>query len=146
MYKLDSHIVYLVRKGTLDGVFINARKERNRIYVLAAVCGLISALTLYRLGAPPVLVAFYVAGLTSAVVFMLSNLLWKISVHTALIAASVTVLIILFGTAASVTAFLVPLTGWARVELDRHSLAQVTTGAIVASVICFVVFYTSGLV
>ncbi len=139
-------IIYLVRKGSLGSIFINVRKERNRIYLLAAVCVLIGVLTLYRLGAPAVLIAAFVADLTSIVVFMLINLLWKISVHTAFVAASVTVLIILFGAAFSSAAFLVPLTGWARIELKRHSLAQVAGGAVLAAVIAFVVFYSSGLV
>ncbi len=43
-------------------------------------------------------------------------------------------------------AFLVPLTAWARIELDRHSFAQVVSGAVLAAVIAFVGFYSSGLV
>ncbi len=138
-------VLYLVRKGTLESIFINARKERNCIYFLATGCTIVSAITLYMLGAPPVLMAVFIAGLASVIVFTLINLLWKISVHTAFVAASVTVLIMLFGTAASLSALLVPLTGWARIELKRHSFAQVVTGAALAAVIAFIVFYSSGL-
>ncbi len=139
-------VLYLVRKGTLESIFINARKERNRIYFLATGCTIVSAIALSILGAPPVLMAAFITGLASVIVFTFINLLWKISVHTAFMAASVTVLIILFGSAFSLTALLVPLTGWARIELKRHSLAQVVSGAVLATVICFVVFYSSGLV
>ena len=100
---------------------------------------------LSKMGAPPVLMAAFITGLASVIVFTFINLLWKISVHTAFVAASVTVLIMLFGTAASLSALLVPLTGWARIELKRHSFAQVVTGAALAAVIAFIVFYSSGL-
>jgi len=97
-------------------------------------------------GAPPILVATFVAGLSAAVIFMCVNLLWKISLHTAFIAASVTVLVILYGWIAAVTVLLIPLMSWARIELKHHSLAQVATGTLLAALIVVVVFYLFGLV
>jgi len=74
------------------------------------------------------------------------NLLWKISVHTAFIAASVVVLVILYGWIAAVTIVLVLLISWARIELGHHSLAQVAGGTLLAALIVVVVFYLFGLV
>ena len=82
---------------------------------------------------------------SSIVIFMGINLLWKISVHTAFVAASVTVLIILYGPLGAATAVLLPLIGWARIELEHHSPAQVATGALLAAPIVVVVFYFFGL-
>ncbi len=76
-----------------------------------------------------------------AVIFMCINLWWKISLHTALVAASVTVLVMLYGWTAAVTVALVPLKAWARIELEYHSLAQAATGALLAALIVVVVFY-----
>lgn len=137
---------YLIRNQRLDDLFIGVRKQRTKIYLLASVCALFGCIILLYLGAPLMLVATFVAGLSAIVIFMCINLLWKISLHTALIAASVTVLLILYGSIAAVTAVLLPLIAWARIELEHHSLAQVTTGALLAASIVVVVFYLFGLV
>jgi len=137
---------YLIRNQRFDDLFIGVRKQRTKIYLLASVCALVGCIILLYLGAPLMLVATFVAGLSAIVIFMCINLLWKISLHTALIAVSVTVLLILYGSIAAVTAVLLPLIAWARIELEHHSLAQVTTGALLAASIVVVVFYLFGLV
>ena len=139
-------IVYLVRSQKLESIFINVRKQRTKIYLLAGVCGVVGYVILYYLEAPRELIATFMAGLSAVFVFMCVNFFWKISLHTALIAASVTVLIILYGSVAAVSVALVPLIGWSRIELKHHSPAQVTAGALLAAVIVVVVFYLFGLV
>lgn len=78
--------------------------------------------------------------------FMLVNLRWKISIHTAFTAASVTALVILYEPAVAISIVLLPLIVWARIELGHHSIAQTATGAIVSALIVAVVFYLFGLV
>ncbi|MFC1995782.1 phosphatidic acid phosphatase [Chloroflexota bacterium] len=137
---------YLVRNKRLDNLFIDVRKQRTKIYLLAIACAVVGSIILIYFGAPLILVAAVVAGLSAIVIFMGVNLLWKISLHTALIAASVTLLVILHGSIAAVTAALLPLIAWARITLGYHSLAQVATGAFLASLIVVIVFYLFGLV
>jgi len=139
-------IIYLVRSQKLESAFINVRKQRTKIYLLAGVCAGIGCIILPYLEASSTLIATFVAGLSAVVVFMCINFLWKISLHTALITASVAILIILYGSIAAVTVVLVPLIAWSRIELKHHSLAQVATGALLAALIVVVVFYLFGLV
>ena len=139
-------IIYLVRNQKLEGPFINIRKQRTKVYLLAGVCAGIGCIILPYLEAPKELTATFVAGLSAAVVFMCINLLWKISLHTASVTASVTALIILYGSIAAVTVVLVPLIAWSRIELKHHSLAQVATGTLLSALIVVVVFYLFGLV
>jgi len=139
-------IVYLVRSERVEGFFISVRKQRTKIYLLAGACAGVGCAILPYWGAPLTLVATFVAGLSAAVVFMCINLRWKISLHTAFVAASVTALVILYGWIAAVTVVLVPLIAWARIGLEHHSLAQVATGALLAALIVVVVFYLFGLV
>ena len=138
--------IYLARNHGLGGRFIDIRKQRTKIYLLASVCALAGCVILPYLGAPSILLATFVAGLSAIVIFMCINLWWKISLHTAFIAASVTVLVILYGSIAAVTVMLLPLVAWARVELEHHSIAQVAIGASLATLIVVVVFYLFGLV
>ncbi len=141
-----SVIIYLVRNQKLESLFINVREQRTKIYLLAGVCAGVGCIIFPYLEAPPTLIATFVSGLSAVTVFMCINLLWKISLHTAFVTASVTVLIILYGSMAAVTAVLVPLIAWSRMELKHHSLPQVVAGALLAALIVVVVFYLFGLV
>ena len=141
-----SVIMYLVRNQRLESPFIITRRQRTKIYLLAGVCAGVGCVILLYLEAPKELISTFVAGLSAVVVFMCVNLLWKISLHTAFVTASVTVLIILYGSIAAVTVVLVPLIAWSRIELKHHSLAQVAAGALLAALIVVVVFYLFGLV
>ena len=137
---------YLVKRGRMDAIFTNIRRQRTGLYLLGSLCAVLGYLTLVSLEAPSMLVAAFAAGLIIALTFMCINLWWKISLHTALIAASATVLILLYGWAAVSSATLVPITAWARVELKCHSLAQATAGAFLATSIVVVIFYSFALV
>ena len=141
-----SVIIYLVRKQRLESLFIITRRQRTKIYLVAGACAGIGCIIFPYLGAPLTLRAAFVAGLSAVVVFMCVNLLWKISLHTAFVTASVTVLIILYGSITAVTVVLVPLIAWSRIELKHHSPAQVAAGALLAALIIVVVFYLFGLV
>ena len=141
-----SVVVYFSRNDRLGSRFINVRKQRTKIYLLAGICALVGCVILIYLEAPLILLATFVAGLSATVIFMGINLWWKISLHAAFIAASVILLVILYGSLGTVTVMLLPLVGWARVELGHHSLAQVTTGAFLAALIVGGVFYLFGLV
>ncbi|MFC1907984.1 phosphatidic acid phosphatase [Chloroflexota bacterium] len=137
-------IVYLVRSGRLDTIFTNVRGQRTKIYLLASACIGIGCVILCYLGAPSMLVATFVAGFSGLIVFMCINLFWKISLHTAFITASVIALIILYGPIVTVTAVLIPLVGWAKIELKHHSLTQTATGALIAALVIIVVLYLFG--
>ena len=138
-------VVYLVRNRKLDGIFINPRRQRKKIYLVASACGIVSCTALSFLGAPALLVASFVAGVVAIVVFMGVNLLWKISLHTAFIAASATILIIVYGAIGVLSAVLVLSVAWARIKLGLHSPAQVATGALLVIAIVVLVFYLFGL-
>ncbi len=140
-----SVIVYLVRKDRLEGIFINLRRQRDKIYLLASLCTIASLAIILAMGAPLVLVASLVAVFAAMLLFMGINLRWKISVHTAFIAGSVTTLTILFGSTGALSVVLLPPLAWARTELEHHSIAQVTAGALLAALIVVVVFHFFGL-
>lgn len=138
--------LYLVRHKKTDSLFINERKKRTKVYMITSACTLAGFLVLLLTGAPRMLLATFVAGIVTVLVFTLINLWWKISVHTAWMGASVTVLIILYGWVLSPAMVLVPISAWARIELGKHSLAQTVAGASLAALIAFGVFSFSGLV
>ena len=134
-------VIYLLRRGKIDAIFTNVRQQRTQIYLLSGICAVIGYLVFSYLGAPLVLTAAFTAALLATFSFMLINLWWKISFHTAFVAATATLLVMLYGWTAAAAVALVPLTAWARVELEFHSPAQAVSGALLAALIVLVVFY-----
>jgi len=141
-----SIVIYLAHKEKVEGIFINIRRQRNKIYFLASICAMAGCFLLLFLQAPLVLVATFVAGLAAIIIFMCVNFLWKISLHTAFAAASVTVLTIQYGSIGALTAMLIPPIAWARIELEHHSLTQAVAGALLAGLIVVIVFHFFGLI
>ncbi len=139
-------ILYLVHKDKVDGIFIMVRQQRHQIYLVASMCTVACCVILFSLHAPLVLVATMVAALSAILVFMLINFSWKISLHTAFAAGSVTVLIITYGATGAFAAVLVPPIAWSRIELKYHSLTQTVAGALLSALIVFVVFHLFGLI
>ncbi len=139
-------ILYLVHKDKLEDIFIKVRRQRNKIYLLATLCTVACCAILFSFHAPLVLFATTVSALSAMLVFMLINFTWKISLHTAFAAGSVTVLILLYGTIGAFSAVLVPPIAWSRIELKYHSLAQTVAGALLSALIVIVVFHFFGLI
>lgn len=139
-------LVFLVHKEKVDDIFVKVRRQRNWIYLLASVCTITCSAILFSLGAPLVLLATMVAALFAMLIFMIINLAWKISLHTAFAAGSVAVLTILYGATGAISAGLLPPIAWARIELKYHSLAQTVAGALLSAMIVIVVFYLFGLI
>lgn len=139
-------VVYLVRSNKLDGILGSIRQQRSKIYALAAILAGIGCIILFYLKAPLIMLALFATGFFGTAIFMGINLWWKISLHTAFIAASVTLLVILYGFMAAVAIVLIPLVAWSRLELESHSPAQLVAGALLATSILVVVFYLFGLI
>jgi len=139
-------VLYLVRRRKLDGIFINPRHQRSRIYLLAIGCAVVGYIVLLFIGAPELLRVAFLSGLIAMVLFMIINLFWKISLHTAFITASVAVLIIVYGKTAAWTVIFIPLIAWARLEMRLHTPAQVFVGALLSVAVVTIVFGLFGLI
>jgi membrane-associated phospholipid phosphatase len=137
-------VAYLVSRRKIDGFFANPRKQRYGLYAVAAGLGALGCVLLWSLHAPRLLSITFTAGLICIVIFMVINFFWKISLHTAFMAASVAVLIIVYGLAVVWTVVLVPLVAWARTQLKQHTLFQVTAGGLLAVLVVTVIYWGFG--
>jgi membrane-associated phospholipid phosphatase len=138
-------VLYLVRQRRLDGIFVRQQRQRTGIYILASAMGAAGCLVLWASGAPRLLLASFVAGFAAVVTFTVINLSWKISAHTAFVAASAVIMTFVYGAAGALTLLLVLLVGWARLRLKLHSPAQVAAGAVVAGGIVAGIFWAFGM-
>jgi membrane-associated phospholipid phosphatase len=139
-------VIYMVRSKRMDGFFNTTREQRNFIYFLASGLGAVGCGVLWLLSAPELLAVTFTTGLISIVVFTGINYFWKVSLHTAFMAASLTIVIIIYGAVAAWTLVFLPLVAWARIELKQHSLAQVVIGGLLAALIAAGIFWGFGII
>jgi membrane-associated phospholipid phosphatase len=139
-------VLYLVRRHRLESIFVKHRRQRTGVYALASVLGAIGCLILWRLDAPPLLLTTFIAGLAAVIIFMVINLYWKISAHTAFVTGAAAVLTIVYGAAGALTLILVPLIGWARLRLSVHSWTQVAAAVVLVGGITAGIFWAFGMI
>lgn len=139
-------VIFLIRNKKMDGFFTNPRQQRNIVYLLASVFGAIGCGLLWYLKAPELLAVTFTAGLISIIVFTAINHFWKISLHTAFITASLTIVIIIYGAMAAWTLVFLPLVAWARIESKQHSITQVVMGGLLAALIVAGIFWGFGII
>ncbi len=114
---------------------------RNQVYLVGNACLLVCLLILALLRAPRSLVTLLLAMLTSNAVATGLNLRWKVSVHTGAVAGAAVSLLAMAGPLALPLLVLIPLVGWTRVALRRHTLGQVIAGGMIGGGVTMLVFW-----
>ncbi len=134
------YIVRGVRRRQFTDHHVGVRAQRPLPLAIGIMSVIVGLLLLVLLGAPRELVALVgamVAGLTTST---LVTLFWKLSIHAAVTAGAVVILVLVYGPALVVLVPLVALVGWARVELGDHTAAQAAVGVLLGATIAAVVF------
>ncbi len=122
-----------VRRGQFDDRYVGAKRPRLIVlsFIIASVAaglGLLAAL-----GAPDELTGYVGCMLVSVAVLAAITTVWKISIHCAVAAGSVTIIALLLGPWAAPGYLLVGLTAWSRVVLKDHTAAQVVAGSLLGA-------------
>lgn len=135
-----AYLLREVRRRRVTDHHVRVRQQRPRI-LLTAIASTLALLTLLVAFRAPrdltALVVACIAGLASA---LLVTLFWKISIHVAVVAGAIVILVLVFGRTLIALAPLVALTAWARVTLRDHTPAQVGGGGLLGAVVAGVVF------
>ena len=135
------YLWWRVRQGTLTDIYMPERETRLRPLTLMMIW-LLACLSLIRYWeAPPVVELFVLAATVMIGVLSLVTLFWKISFHGATITAAATATMLMAGSSAWPVMLLVPLVGWARVRLERHTPRQVIFGSLVGALIALVLVH-----
>ena len=119
-----------VRRGRWDDRYVS--DKRPRLIVLAFIIASVAAglALLIGFGAPRELSGYIGCMLASVAVLAAITTVWKVSIHCAVAAGSVTILALLFGPLVAPAYLLVALTAWSRVALKDHTTAQVIAGSL----------------
>lgn len=130
------YLLILLRIGWVSDLDVQVRAERIRPLQFTLAAGLAAWILLLLGRAPGQLVILCGALWVMMAINYLVTLRWKISMHTAFAAAGTTVVWILTGFFLPLVLG-VPLMGWSRVRLGRHTPAQTVAGGALGFVIFF---------
>jgi membrane-associated phospholipid phosphatase len=110
----------------------NVGERRPRLIVLAFIIASVGLglIVLAVCGAPAQLTGYLACMLVSVAALAAITTAWKISIHCAVAAGSVTILTLLFGPWVAGGYTLVALTAWSRVALRDHTTVQVVAGSV----------------
>ena len=122
-------ILWLKKRGAVTDHHVGVRSQRAPILAASAVSLGVGALVLILLKAPPVLFGEIGGVFIGLMLCMAANLVWKLSVHSAVAAyvgLSLLAPLPVFGPALAL--LLASVTGWSRVKLGDHTPTQVLAG------------------
>ncbi len=137
-------ILLLYKAKKVSDLQIPTRKERLFPLLIINVCIIAGFFVLIFIQPEKLLLNVYVIYLLSLPAISIITLFWKISFHASYITLFSIVYLIVFGKWAMLTIPLIPLVGWSRIKLKRHTLAQVLAGIAVIGSISLTVFYITG--
>ncbi|MBA3944643.1 MAG: hypothetical protein H0X37_08790 [Herpetosiphonaceae bacterium] len=125
-----AYVLWLVRCGVVTDIHLPLRRERVGPIIASLLAALGAMLLGYKLAAPLLIQRLLSVYAAQALILGVITLWWKISFHAAAVGFFVGVALALGGTTLAPLLGLVPLVGWARLTLHRHTPRQVIAGAI----------------
>lgn len=131
----------LVRRGSITDRHVVIRDQRRTPLVAGVVSVVAGVVLLDQLGAPAPITALVVAMLAGLAAMALVSLVYKASLHVAVISGVATILAVTVGTEWGLLLLpLVALVAWARVRAGRHTPGQALVGFVVGCAAAGVVY------
>jgi len=139
-----TYILLLLEQRKIASIHLNSHQDRKMPFLFAAISSWLGFAIILLIGAPKAFLAMDLAFSLNVLIIAIITQWWKISIHSAVIAAIIMLTIILFGIKCWPLIFLWFLVSWARVFRKRHTIAQVVAGAFVAIIVTSSIFYFFG--
>ena len=137
-----SYVVYLVKIGYLVDIFMPDRKRRIKPMTVIVAWIVISILIMSGLQAPLAIILLLAACVVQIGLMLIITFVLKISFHTAVISAAAAITLLVGGKISLIVVPLVPLVGWARVHLRRHTRQEVLIGCLIGAIVGALAYFT----
>lgn len=135
-----SFILYFYRAGRISDIYMPKRRERLIPLLIVNISVIAGFIILMFLQSSVILKTVYMIYLLGLPLISIVTVFYKISFHSSYITMFSVIYLVLFGKWAMPLLLLVPLVGWARITLKRHTLGQVLSGIAATSVVSFSIF------
>ena len=140
------YIFLLFKKNMIDDMHVPNKENRIKPLIITVVCYIIGYFVLYILKAHIFLRSIFVASIIITVILAAITYFWKISFHTSWVTFVTITYYVLFGKWILTLLFLTILVGWARVKIKRHTIMQVTLGAVISAIVTLFVYSRYGFI
>lgn len=135
-----TYLLRQMRHGKVTDYHVRQREQRLPVFAVFLVSWLVALLVLVRLGGPHELVALIGTGVTALAVMAAITPVWKISMHSGVVAGLTTVFVLLFGIRVLVVVPFIPVIGWSRVMVGDHTPPQVVAGMMIGAAVSGIAF------
>jgi hypothetical protein len=140
------YVLYQIWQGKITDVHVMEREQRGGPFIVAVVSAALGAVVLKFIGAPSVVWGVGVVLLLNGLVLSWITKFWKISMHVAVLSATVyAMLVFVKDVSAWTLLWMIPALMWARSVRGRHSLWQGIAGCAVACITSGIAFYSVNL-
>jgi len=140
------YIVLMYKRREIDDMHIPRKEDRIKPMIVSSVSYVACLFVLYILDGPLFLKSIFAVSAVSAVIFTVITYFWKISLHTSWITFVVITFNVLFGRWMLLMIPLIPVIGWARVRIKKHTVNQVVFGVGVTTLTSFLIYYNYGFI
>ena len=138
------YIWFLYKKKKINDIHISEKEDRIKPLVVSCISYIIFFIILYILEGPLFLKSIFAVIIVSTIILTIITYFWKICLHASGMTFMVITLIILFGKWMLLMIPLIPLIGWARVRIKKHTVNQVILGTGITAITTFLIYYNYG--
>ncbi len=122
------YVLWLYATERITDLDMSVRAERERVFGAFVIFYGIGTIVLYYVHAPALMTATMAGYTAASLIVQYITRYWKISTHALGITAPLVVLIYMFGAQPLPFLVLLPIVGWSRIWLLKHTLLQVLAG------------------
>jgi membrane-associated phospholipid phosphatase len=136
-----AYIALQVKRGKISDIHMKERNQRLGPFLVSMASSGVAWALLALWQTPREVWGFPVLAFAQLAVLAVVTLFWQISIHMISVTGGVVAAGILFGWPVGLLfAPLIPLVGWARLRLSRHTPAQVIAGTLAGAALPWLVF------
>jgi hypothetical protein len=128
-------IIYGVKKEIFTDLDVSKREQRPLLFSIALVLALIYIIGIYIFNGPFILLITIAGILIGIFIASIVNLKIKASIHVATVSAATMSAGIVYGGKYWLLLIIVPVIGWARVKIKRHTLPETIVGATLGGIL-----------
>ena len=130
-------IFILYKKKKINDLHVPKREERMIPTLITLLSYMLGFFVFYIIKSPIYLQAVFFGSFLTVLILIIITYFWKISFHTSWVTFFCITYYIIFGKWALLLITSIPLVGWARVKIKRHTPAQVVCGSAVTTITGF---------
>lgn len=130
----NTYILILYKKKLINDLHVPIRQERLKPLIVGNISYILGFFIMYTIRGPLFLRTILFTYMVTILILTVITYFWKISFHTSWITFAAITFFVLFGKWLLLLLLLIPLVGWARIKIKRHTLTQVILGSTISSI------------